>query len=52
MADQAAGAGGVAMIGLDAAELSFIRRHLGSLPTMREVLDTGGCTACARPPAT
>jgi predicted AlkP superfamily phosphohydrolase/phosphomutase len=31
----------VAMIGLDAAELSFIQQHLTSLPTLRRMLDSG-----------
>ena len=31
----------VAMIGLDAAELSFIQQHLLSLPTLRQILESG-----------
>jgi predicted AlkP superfamily phosphohydrolase/phosphomutase len=31
----------VAMIGMDAAELSFIQQHLLSLPTLRRVLEAG-----------
>src|SRR5688572_16944682 len=31
----------VAMIGLDAAELDFIRRHLHALPRLRRVLELG-----------
>ena len=36
----------VAMIGVDAADLDFIRANLSSLPNLRRALDTG--TARAR----
>ena len=39
MAERAAA--GVAMIGLDAAELSFIQRHRSSLPRIRDLLERG-----------
>jgi predicted AlkP superfamily phosphohydrolase/phosphomutase len=31
----------VALIGLDAAELSFVQQHLSDLPTLRRLLETG-----------
>ena len=39
MAERAAA--GVALIGLDAAELSFIQRHRSSLPRIRDLLERG-----------